>query len=114
MRLVPTVADNMPKNVPYAGDLVASDRDRRVLRLLSNPAQLGKPFVVAAAVPPERMAILRAAFDAAVKDPQLLAEAQKLLVDISPKSASEAAAIVDEINAMPAEIVALARKVMAD
>jgi tripartite-type tricarboxylate transporter receptor subunit TctC len=114
VRLVPTVADNMPKNVPYAGDLVASDRDRRVLRLLSNPAQLGKPFVVAAAVPAERTAILRAAFDAAVKDPLLLAEAQKLLVDISPKSASEAAAIVDDINAMPAEIVEMARKVMAD
>jgi tripartite-type tricarboxylate transporter receptor subunit TctC len=114
VRLVPTVADNMPKGVPYAGDLVASERDRRVLALLSNPAQLGKPFVVAAAVPPERVAILRAAFDAAIKDPLLLAEARKLLVDISPKSASDATAIIDDINAMPAEIVEMARKVMAD
>ncbi len=114
VRLVPTVADNMPKGVPYAGDLVASEQDRRVLRLLSNPAQLGKPFVASAAVPAERVAILRAAFDAAVRDPQFLAEAQKLLVDISPKSAGEATAIVDDINAMPAEIVELARKVIAD
>jgi hypothetical protein len=100
--------------VPYAGDLVGSDRDRSVLRLLSNPAQLGKPFVVSAAVPAERVAILRVAFDAAMKDPQLLAEARKLMVDISPKSALDAAAIVDDINAMPAEIVRLARRMIAD
>ena len=104
----------MPRNVPYAGDLVASERDRRVLRLLSNPAQLGKPFVVSAQVAPERIAILRAAFDAAMKDPQLLAEAHKLLIDISPKSAADAIAIVDDINAMPADIVDMARKVIAD
>ena len=114
VRLVPTVADNMPRDVPYAGDLVASERDRRVLRLLSNPAQLGKPFVVSAQVAPERIAILRAAFDAAMKDAQLLAEAQKLLIDISPKSAPEAITIVDDINAMPADIVDMARKVIAD
>ena len=114
VRLVPTVADNMPRNVPYAGDLVASERDRRVLRLLSNPAQLGKPFVVSAQVAPERIAILRAAFDAAMKDPQLLAEAHKLLIDISPKSAAESTAIVDDINAMPADTVDMARKVIAD
>jgi tripartite-type tricarboxylate transporter receptor subunit TctC len=114
VRLVPTVADNMPRNVPYAGDLVASERDRRVLRLLSNPAQLGKPFVVSAQVAPERIAILRAAFDAAMKDTQLLNEAQKLLIDISSKSAPEAIAIVDDINAMPADIVDMARKVIAD
>jgi len=100
--------------VPYAGDLVASERDRRVLRLLSNPAQLGKPFVVSAQVAPERIAILRAAFDAAMKDAQLLAEAQKLLIDISPKSAPEAITIVDDINAMPADVVDMARKVIAD
>jgi tripartite-type tricarboxylate transporter receptor subunit TctC len=114
VRLVPTVADNMPKYVPYAGDLVDNVRDRRVLRLLGNPAQLGKPFVTSAAVPDERVAILRAAFEAAMRDPQLLAEATKLLVDISPKSAAEATAIIDDINAMPAEIVDMARRVIAD
>ena len=114
VRLVPTVAENMPRNVPYAGDLVAGERDRRVLRLLSNTAQLGKPFVVSAQVAPERTAILRAAFDAAMKDPQLRKEAEKLLIDISSKSAPEAIAIVDDINAMPADTVDMARKVIAD
>ena len=114
VRLVPTVAGNMPRNVPYAGDLVASERDRSVLRLLSNPAQLGKPFVVSGAGagrahgnPAHRLRRRHAG-------PALLKEAQKLLIDISPKSAAEANAIVDDINAMPADIVETARKVIAD
>jgi hypothetical protein len=65
-------------------------------------------------VPAERTAILRAAFDAAMRDAALLKEAQKLLIDISPKPAAEANAIVGDINAMPADIVDTARKVMAD
>jgi hypothetical protein len=114
VRLVPTVAANMPSGIPYAGELVAGERERSVLKLLSNPAQLGKPFVMSAAVPAERVQILRDAFDAALRDPQLLAEAAKQLVDISPKSARESAAIVDDIYAMPAEIVDTAKQVIAD
>jgi tripartite-type tricarboxylate transporter receptor subunit TctC len=114
VRLVPTVSANMPADIPYAGELVAGERERSVLKLLSNPAQLGKPFVMSAAVPAERVQILREAFDAALRDPQLLAEAEKQLVDISLKSARESAAIVDEIYAMPAEIVETAKQVIAD
>jgi tripartite-type tricarboxylate transporter receptor subunit TctC len=114
VRLVPTVASNMPPDIPYAGDLVTSARDKSVLKLLSNPAQLGKPFVVSSGVPAALTQILRKAFDEAMRDPQLLAEAEKLLVDISPKSAAQATAIVDEINAMPPDIVTAAKQVIAD
>ena len=114
VRLVPTTAANMPPNVPYAGDLVASERDKRVLKLLSNPAQLGKPFALSRAVPAERVAILRAAFDAALHDPALLEDAEKLKVDISPRSAAESEAILEEIFSMPADVVDAAKQVIAD
>ena len=65
-------------------------------------------------MPDDRVAILRAAFDATVKDPQFLAEARKLLVDISPRSASEATAIVDDIHSMPDGVVKLAREIISD
>src|SRR5438552_9309450 len=54
----------------------------QTLKLLSNPAQLGKPFVVSRAVPAERAETLRAGFDAALRDPQLREDAGKLKVDI--------------------------------
>jgi tripartite-type tricarboxylate transporter receptor subunit TctC len=114
VRLVPTTAANMPPNVPYAGDLVASERDKRVLKLLSNPAQLGKPFALSRAAPAERVAILRAAFDAVLHDPALLEDAEKLKVDISPRSAKESEAILEEIFSMPADVVDAAKQVIAE
>jgi tripartite-type tricarboxylate transporter receptor subunit TctC len=114
VRLVPTTAANMPVGVPYAGDLVSSERDKKVLKLLSNPAQLGKPFALSREVPAERVEILRKAFDAALHDPALLAEAEKLKVDISPRSAAESEAILEEIFSMPSDVVDAAKQVIAD
>ena len=114
VRLVPTLTANMPKGVPYAGDLVASERDRSVLKLLTNPAQLGKPVVAARGVPADRVAILRTAFEATMRDPELLAEADKLKVDISPRTAAEASAIIEEIFSMPKDVVEAAKKVIGD
>jgi hypothetical protein len=114
VRLVPSTADIIPKGVPYAGDLVASERDRSVLKLLTNPAQLGKPIVAAKAVPPERVEVLRTAFEATMRDPELLADADKMKVDISPRNASEASAIIEEIFSMPRDVVEAAKAVIAD
>ena len=60
------------------------------------------------------MEILRKAFDAALHDPALLAEAEKLKVDISPRSAAESEAILEEIFSMPADVVDAAKQVIAD
>jgi hypothetical protein len=114
VRLVPSTAEIIPKGVPYAGDLLASERDRRVLKLLTNPAQLGKPVVAARAVPADRVAMLRAGFEAAMRDPELLADADKLKVDVSPRTASEASAIIEEIFSMPKDVVDAAKAVIAD
>jgi tripartite-type tricarboxylate transporter receptor subunit TctC len=114
VRLVPSTADIIPKGVPYAGDLVASERDRSVLKLLTNPAQLGKPIVAAKAVPPERVEVLRTAFEATMRDPELLTDADKMKVDISPRNASEASAIIEEIFSMPRDVVEAAKAVIAD
>jgi hypothetical protein len=104
----------MPPNVPYAGDLVSGERDKKVLKLLSNPAQLGKPFALSREAPAERVAILRTAFDAALHDPALLAEAEKLKVDISPRTAAECNAILEEIFSMPQDVVDAAKQMIAD
>jgi tripartite-type tricarboxylate transporter receptor subunit TctC len=114
VRLVPTQTANMPKGVPYAGELVATDHERRVLKLLTNPAQLGKPVVAARGVPADRVAILRTAFEATMRDPELHADADRLKVDISPRNAAEASAIIEEIFSMPKDVVEAAKKVIAD
>ena len=114
VRLVPTPAPDMPPNVPYAADLVSSKREKQIIELLTQPAQLGKPIVASPAVPAERIQVLQKAFDQAVKDPQFLAEAQKMQLDVSPKSAAEAMRILEEIYSLPPDIVQEAKSVISN
>jgi len=114
IRSSPSVAPDMPPDVPYSVDIAPSERDRQVLRMLLAPTQVGRPFIASQAVPAERVRILRNAFNATMQDPQFIAEAQKLRLPISPKTGEEARKVVEEIYATPDDIVAAARKVTAE
>jgi tripartite-type tricarboxylate transporter receptor subunit TctC len=72
-------------SVPDLRDVVTADR-RKLASLLVAPLEAGRPFYTAPKVPADRVKILRAAFDAALKDPKLLAEAKKARKGISPTS----------------------------
>ena len=76
--------------------------------MLNASAELGRPFIVAKAVPPERVQILRTAFQAALNDRAFLAEAQAQSLPLDPVPGEEAAAIINKIYSAPPE---LARKV---
>ena len=114
IRSSPSLAPDMPPDVPYSVDIAPSERDRQVLRMLLAPTQVGRPFIASQAVPPERVRILRDAFNATMQDPQFIAEAQKLRLPISPKTGEEALKVVEEIYATPEDVVAAARKVTAE
>ena len=114
IRSSPSIAPDMPSDVPYSVDIAPSERDRQVLRMLLAPTQVGRPFIASQAVPAERVKILRDAFNATMQDPQFIAEAQKLRLPISPKTGEEALKVVEEIYATPDDIVAAARKVTAE
>jgi tripartite-type tricarboxylate transporter receptor subunit TctC len=114
IRSSPSIAPDMPPDVPYSVDIAPSEHDRQVLRMLLAPTQVGRPFIASQAVPAERVRILRDAFNATMQDPQFMAEAQKLRLPISPKTGEEALRVVEEIYATPDDIAAAARKVTAE
>jgi tripartite-type tricarboxylate transporter receptor subunit TctC len=91
-------------DVPLLLDLATNPDDHALLKLLSAPPALGHPIVTSPDVPPERVAALRAAFDAAIKDPVLREEAGRIKRDISPVSGAELAKIVADILATPKPI----------
>jgi tripartite-type tricarboxylate transporter receptor subunit TctC len=109
----PIFAPDMPRDIPYSVDIAPTERDRQVIKLLLASARVGRPFIASQAVPPERIRILRDAFNATMKDPQFIAEAEKLRLPISPKTGEEALKIVEDIYATPDDIVQAAKK-MAD
>jgi tripartite-type tricarboxylate transporter receptor subunit TctC len=96
-------APDLPE-VPLLLDLARNTGDRALLKLLSAPPALGHPIVTSPGVPPERVKALRAAFDAAIRDPALLDEAKRLKRNINPSSGAELARIISDILATPKPI----------
>jgi tripartite-type tricarboxylate transporter receptor subunit TctC len=95
-----TKAPDLP-DVPLLMDLAANDQDRAIFRLLSAPTTIGRPVFTSPGVPAERVKALRDGFDAMVKDPAFLAEAEREHFDINPVSGAEMQKIVQEIVATP-------------
>ena len=104
---------DMP-NVPLLLELAKNDEDRAVLTFLSADTALSRSTITTAGVPPERVEALRRAFDATMKDPALLAEADKAKMDISPSTGEEAQKIADSIANAPPKVVARAKEILGD
>jgi len=64
-------------------------------------------------LPSERVKELRAAFDAANKDAELLAEAKKMKLEIDPVGGDELQQVVEQLFATPKEVLDLVRKIHA-
>ncbi|MDB5545858.1 MAG: Tripartite-type tricarboxylate transporter, receptor component TctC [Hyphomicrobiales bacterium] len=96
-------------NVPLLFELATNDADREVLRFISADTAISRAAVTTPDTPPDRVAALRKAFMDTVRDPQFLAEAEKMQVDISPLSGEESQIIADRIVAAPPEVVARAK-----
>ncbi len=109
----PMPIPGMIDEVPFAVDLAANQADKDLLKVLIAPDAVGRPFVASKQVPPDRLAVLRTAFDETVRDPQFLAEAEKMDLPVAGPIAGPAAArMIDEIYAAPPTLVARAQDVV--
>jgi tripartite-type tricarboxylate transporter receptor subunit TctC len=108
VRFSPKRPADMPASVPFIGDLATTREQMDLLAVLNASAELGRPFIVAKAVPRERVNVLRAAFRAALNDEAFLAEARAQSLPLDPVPGEEAAAIISKIYSASPE---LARKV---
>ena len=100
-------------HVPLALDLAKSESDRSVLNLIFSRQDMAYPFVAPPDVPPERLAALRRAFDATMKDPEFLGDAARQNLEVEPVSGVEVGAIVRRAYDSPPEVIARARAVLA-
>ncbi|HWF97255.1 MAG TPA: tripartite tricarboxylate transporter substrate-binding protein [Xanthobacteraceae bacterium] len=96
-------------DIPNVLDAAKTDDERDALRLVMARLDIGRPFFLPPNVPPDRVAALRAAFDATMKDPDYRAEADQLKVDVDPLTGAELAALVAQVAQTPAETVARVR-----
>src|ERR1700757_2639308 len=71
-------------DVPTAVELARNEQERAILSAIMNATEVGTAFFTTPGVPADRLTALRRAFDATMKDPELLADAQRINVGISP------------------------------
>jgi tripartite-type tricarboxylate transporter receptor subunit TctC len=98
--------------VPNAFDLAKTDSDRAAMQLVMARLDVGRPFFLPPNVPADRVAALRAAFDATMKDKAYLAEAAKLKIDVDPMNGADLATFVAQVLKTPPDTVARVRKAL--
>src|SRR5262245_60496791 len=94
------------KDVPVAIEHAATEGDRQMLTLYFGPNEMGRPYMGPPNVPKDRLAAIRRAFDATMKDPAYLAEARSQKMDVDPMSGEEMETLIRSCYASTPELVA--------
>jgi tripartite-type tricarboxylate transporter receptor subunit TctC len=110
--LLQTGIDKHPdlQTVPRMIDLARNDDEKKVLTLFSSGATVGRSVLAPPGIPADRVKELRAAFDAALKDPALLKEVQQRKLDLDPLSGEKLQASIGDSN-FSKELVERAKQV---
>jgi len=99
--------------VPSVLDLAKNDADRAALLLVLARLDFGRPFLLPPNVPADRVEALRKAFDDTMKDPEFLADAEKLKIDIDPLNGKQVSELIAKVLATPKDVVERVRDVFA-
>ena len=88
------------------------DSGRRIAEVILASEDFGRPIMAAPGTTVEQTKLLRAGFDGAIKDPELLAEAQKGRMEVDPVSGEELQKTAQRILDQPADVIARVKKIM--
>jgi tripartite-type tricarboxylate transporter receptor subunit TctC len=100
--------------VPNIMEFTKGDDNRAVVELIVAQQFFGRPFVMGPGNPADAVKIMRAAFDRVMKDPKLIAEAEKMGVDITPATGMRVQEVVERMYATPQRIIDLAARAIRD
>jgi hypothetical protein len=115
-RIIPIVQVGLKKerdlpDVPLMLELATSDQDRQVLEFMSSGSQIGRALFAPPGVPADRIAALRTAFDAMVKDRGFLEAAAKRKLVIRSTPGAEVQTIIQRVVSYAPAVIERARTV---
>lgn len=96
-------------DVPLVLDLAQTPENRQLLEILVAPQTFARPFAAPPGIPEDRAVALRKAFEDTVRDPDFIAEAEKLSLEPDLVTASQISEVLDHIYGAPASMIARAR-----
>ena len=96
--------------VPTVFAYAKTDEQRKILEVHASSLELGRPILAPPNVPADRVAALRQAFDAAMRDPALLEEAKQMKLTVEARSGEAITAAIRTVAELPPELVAKAAR----
>jgi tripartite-type tricarboxylate transporter receptor subunit TctC len=91
--------------VPFVVDLAQKPEDRQAIEFLYIGQGIGRPFIAPPGLAPDRLKMLRDAFDATMKDPDFIAEAKMQKFALDPQDGEQLEALIDKAYATPKPII---------
>ena len=99
-------------DVPLAMDFVKTDADRQLADLLLSTLDAGRPFAVPLDVPADRIAAIRAAFEALTKDKAFVDEVKSRGGSVEFMSGVEMQALAERLPKTPKDLLDRARAIV--
>lgn len=104
------------KDVPLFSELMdkykTGEATRRLVKVVVAADEFGRPIVFPPGVPADRVKIIRDAFNKAINDPALRAEAEKRRLDIDPATGEELDSLAKEVMTVPPDVVEKVKKLV--
>jgi tripartite-type tricarboxylate transporter receptor subunit TctC len=108
-------AVTMPSKVidaPAPVSFITTEQQRKVVEFVVAREDIGRPFFAPPDIPNDRLQVLRRAFDATMKDPGFLADAERQHFNIVASTGEELSAIMARLYQTPPEVIRLAAKAL--
>ncbi len=95
-----------PEIWPYIKD----EEDRKVAEIVISQQMFERPYFTASGLPPERVTALRAGFQATMRDPEFLADAEKVGLDVAPMPGEKLQQAIEKLYGSSASLIERARR----
>ena len=98
--------------LPTIFDFAKTDAQRQLMRFVFSSVEFGRPYVFPPGVPKERVELMRKAIADAVKDPELIADAEKMKLDMSYRPPQHLERLVANLYETPAAMIETIKKLV--
>jgi len=92
-------------DVPMITDYVKTDEARAMWSVMAAMVEMGRPLAAPPGTPKELVALLRAGFEATMKDPAFVAEMEGSQRELSPVDGAAMQHMLEEVGAMPPAVL---------
>jgi tripartite-type tricarboxylate transporter receptor subunit TctC len=110
--------DQRAPDVPTIWELMEKyktpDSGKRLTTVILSPGSFGRPIVGSPGIPTDRVKILRDGFMKAMRDPELLAEAEKRGWEPDPVSGEKLQELAKEVVSQPPDVLARMKAVLSN